>query len=126
MSSSRSDLIVRTRGRGLIAAIALSFPPRADRFDVYSWLGVLHPVPIEARIAATGHRLRLPDPDERRGSHTLAKHERCLRCEGRELIEEGPVDARHDVLEVAEVLRVLKPVHDEAAALRQDGPRKLA
>lgn len=61
-------------------------------------------------------------PDKRRGSHTPAEHECGLRRKCRKLIEERTINARHDVLEVAKVLRVLEPVHDEAAALREDRP----
>jgi len=99
---------------------AATLPPRTNVFDRNSGWRLSDPPLEELRVSAPWYRLRLTDPHQGWRSHALPTNERCARCERWQLGQQVPVYARHNLLEVAQVLRILKPMHDEAAALRQN------
>ena len=78
----------RSRGCLLVVLRTTAFPLLADSFDIDVWSRITNPVAVEQWIAAPGHGPRLANLDQCGRRNALAKHERGLWSERRDLVQQ--------------------------------------
>src|SRR5262249_7205189 len=102
----------------LICGTILAFPFRTNSLNV-GHRKLTRPAFVELRVLTSRYRIGLAHFNQNRCLNTLSKDQRTSRSQRGQLIEKLAVNSRNDLPEIPQIFRILKPVNDEAVALRQ-------